>query len=175
LDALLGTRLGLHRLQELGAQLGSDVPFFLMGGTAWGRGRGEKVTALPPLVGTHMVLVKPAEGLSTPSVFRCGKASMTEGARAEAFAGKAKDPLSLASVLFNGLEPAAFSLLPGIEAIKEGLLEAGALGALVSGSGPTVFGVADGEMQAQQIAGKMKAPGRTVLMVRTLSTGVEVL
>jgi len=177
LDHLYGSRLGLERLQEMASRLGSDVPFFLTGGTGWGRGRGEQVTELPTGPEVHLVLVKPEQGLSTPAVYRSGKALMTDGGRAEAYPSilSSGDPKRIAGALFNGLEPAAFSLMPQVQAIKEQLLGSGALGALVSGSGPTVFGITEGPQEAEGIAEKLRGPGRSVLTVKTLSSGVEIL
>jgi 4-diphosphocytidyl-2-C-methyl-D-erythritol kinase len=114
--------------------------------------------------------VKPDQGLSTPAVYQSGKAVFTDGLRARAFRDllREKKLPALAGSLFNGLEPAAFFLMPETKDIKEGLLRAGAMGALVSGSGPTVFGVARDRAEAEGIAGKMKAEGRTVLVTRTV-------
>jgi 4-diphosphocytidyl-2-C-methyl-D-erythritol kinase len=177
MDLLYGTQAGEAKLSELAAQLGSDVPFFLIGGSAWGKGRGEKVTPLPHPQERALVLVKPAKGLSTPLVFRSGKLVMTDGKRAEAFASGASswDDQEWAGALFNGLEPATLVLSPETVSITARVKKAGALGTLVSGSGPTVFGVAEGWDEAQRIADKMREPGLSVFPVKTLSTGIQVV
>jgi len=177
MDLLYGTKVGEERLSGMAARLGSDVPFFLTGGAGWGKGRGEQVARLPSGPEVHLVLVKPEQGLSTPAVYRSGKASMTDGKRAEAFPPLLAlgDPGRIGQALFNGLEPAAFSLLPQVKAIKDRLLGSGALGALVSGSGPTVFGVADSHKDAERVAEVLRGPGLTVHVVKTLSSGVEIL
>jgi 4-diphosphocytidyl-2-C-methyl-D-erythritol kinase len=177
MDLLYGTGVGEEKLSELAARLGSDVPFFLTGGSAWGRGRGEKVTPLPRPQERALVLVKPTQGLSTPLVFRSGKFVMTDGKKAEAFASRAAswDDREWAGALFNGLEPATLVLSPETVSIKARLTEAGALGTLVSGSGPTVFGIAEGWGEAQRIADKMREPGLSVFPVKTLSTGIQVV
>lgn len=175
LDTLFQTRLGMDELQSMAAALGSDVPFFLKGGTALGRGRGEIITSLPPLPEMNLVLVKPEQGLSTPAVFQSGKARMTNGEYARPFLNLAKEGklAYLVGSLFNGLEPAAIFLMPEVGEIKKRLLEAGALGALVSGSGPTVFGIAGTVEDAVEIAKRMEGEGRTVWVTKTVPAGAE--
>lgn len=177
MDLLYGTQVGEAKLSELAARLGSDVPFFLTGGSAWGTGRGEKVTPLPSTRERALVLVKPDKGLSTPLVFRSGKFVMSDGKRAETYASGAAswDDREWAGSLFNGLEPATLALSPGTMSITARLAKAGVLGTLVSGSGPTVFGVAEGWAEAQRIADKMREPGWSVFPVKTLSTGIQVV
>jgi 4-diphosphocytidyl-2-C-methyl-D-erythritol kinase len=175
LDRLFETRLGERGLVPLAARLGSDVPFFLAGGMAFGTGRGEQITPWEPGPEMALVLVKPKEGLSTPAVYQSGKALVTSGQKALNFRGLSgeKDLGKIAHSLFNGLEPAAFFLMPETETIKKELLEAGVLGALVSGSGPTVFGIAENLKEAARIGKRMEGRGRTVFVVPTVSTGVE--
>ncbi len=170
LNSLFQTHLSEERLQGLAEQLGSDVPFFLKGGTAWGLGRGEKIASLLPGPKMDLVLVKPDQGLSTPAVYQSGKAQFTRGERTRQyliFLREKRLPY-LAGSLFNGLEPAAFSLMPEVESLKKQLLKAGALGALVSGSGPTVFGIAGSPSEAETIAGKMRGEGRKVFITKTI-------
>lgn len=173
LDALFQTRLGPEGLQALAGSLGSDVPFFLRGGTALGTGRGEKISPLPPLPEMNLVLVKPRAGLSTQAVFQSGKARISTGEHTRQFLNLAREGRlpDLGGAFFNGLEPAAFSLMPEVEKIKALLLSAGALGALVSGSGPTVFGIAGSVPQAEAIARQMEGQGWTVLVTKTVPAG----
>ena len=177
MEALYQTGCSLDKLKGLAAKLGSDVAFFLKGGTALGSGRGEIIQPWPPGPVWHLVLVKPPEGLSTPSVYRSGKAVFSDGKRALAFQDAAKKgtPREIAGALFNGLEPAAIHLLPRISEIKNELTKNGCLGAMVSGSGPTVFGVAENAQAAQALTGRFNRPGWTALAVETLSNGVEFL
>lgn len=175
MDHLFETNLGLEKLLEMAPYLGSDVAFFLLRGTALGRGRGEILTPLEPGPPLSLVLVKPSRGLSTPDVYRSGKAVMTDGKRADSFqkilsVGK---PEKIAQNLFNGLEPAALSLMPEIGEIKKALADAGALGTLVSGSGPTVFGVARDHGDAEKMAARLQRNGWSVFTAQTLSTGIE--
>ncbi len=164
-------------LEALAARLGSDAPFFLTGGTALGTGRGEVITPLEPAPPMPLVLVKPAAGLSTPAVYQSGKALFSSGERARNFRSllREKNLPKIAGSLFNSLQPAAFALMPEVEAIKQGLMRAGALGALVSGSGPTVFGIAPGKAAAEKIAAPMEGEGRWVFVTSTIGTGIEVI
>jgi 4-diphosphocytidyl-2-C-methyl-D-erythritol kinase len=173
LDWLCETKLSEETLHRLAAQLGSDVPFFLKGGTALGKGRGELLQSWAPAPALSLVLVNPGAGLSTPQVFQSGKAHWSDGRRAEEFQKVLeKGPASaIAKGLFNGLEPAAFHLMPAVETLKNSLLQAGALGALVSGSGPTVFGLAEDRAQARKIADRLGAKGDTIFEVQTISGG----
>ena len=173
LDRLFKSQAGEGKLMALAAQLGSDVPFFLTGGTALGTGRGEKITAWTPGPEMALVLVKPQEGLSTPAVYQSGKAVMTKGDRAHDFKAVLREGnmAKIGRALFNGLEPATFFLRPEVEAIKKRLLEAGALGALVSGSGPTVFGLAESPSQARHIGAEMEGKGHSVFAVQTVPVG----
>ena len=163
-DRLLG--LGLHRaeLEERGARLGSDVPFCIRGGTALGTGRGEELATLLHARGEqHVVVALAAGGLSTPAVFgeldrlraERGTAEQGDGRRAlpraggteqlvQALAGN--DPAAVAALLVNDMEPAALSLMPALRRTLRAGQEAGALGGMVSGSGPTcLFFCADRE------------------------------
>lgn len=175
LDRLFRTQAGETRLNLLAAQLGSDVPFFLTGGTALGKGRGEKITPWTPGPEIFLILVKPPEGLSTPSVYKSGKAVMTQGEKIRDFQSVlgGGNFVEISRSLFNGLEPATFFLMPEVESIKKQLLQAGALGALVSGSGPTVFGLAENLPHAQRIRQGLEGKGYSVFVVSTVSVGAH--
>jgi 4-diphosphocytidyl-2-C-methyl-D-erythritol kinase len=177
LNRLYETRMPLEKLQTLASRLGSDVPFFLTGGTALGLGRGEVIEPWEGTVNFSLVLVKPEEGLATPKVYQSGKAVLTRGEKARELKSllQTKDPRVVARGLFNGLEPAAFSLLPRVESLKNSLLEEGALGALVSGSGPTVFALVENDEAAQALARKMKPQAAHVFAVQTLSEGPRII
>ncbi|HVZ79274.1 MAG TPA: 4-(cytidine 5'-diphospho)-2-C-methyl-D-erythritol kinase [bacterium] len=175
LDRLFKTGWGPAKLQPLAAQLGSDVAFFLKGGTALGTGRGEIIEPWDSPASWSLVLVKPAEGLSTPSVYGSGKALFTGGEKARAFRQVAADGRAdrIGRALFNGLEPAALFLLPLIGKVREALEKAGSLGVLVSGSGPTVFGVAENADHAERIRGSLEGRGWEVWAVQAVPDGVQ--
>ena len=134
LTALWGLDLSLERLSVVGAALGSDVPFFLFGGTARGLGRGERIEPLPDLPPRGVVLVMPPFPVATPDVFRRLAAPEWDG-RMPVERGAAEVPDR------NDLEPAAEALFPALRAVRESLAAAGAVQARLSGSGSTVFGL----------------------------------
>ena len=145
LNQLLGLGLSGQRLAEIGAQVGSDVPYCVMGGTALAEGRGEVLTPLPPLPPCHVVLCKPAFSVSTPELFkaldgcRICRRPDTAGLLAALEGG---DLPEVARRMYNVFE----DVLPSrraqeIDAIKNVLIQHGALGASMSGTGPTVFGL----------------------------------
>jgi 4-diphosphocytidyl-2-C-methyl-D-erythritol kinase len=146
-DALWGTALSRDELAELGATLGSDVPFAMLGGTAIGTGRG---TLLSPVLARgefHWVFAVAEEGLSTAAVYReCDRLRELAGAKVpdlgtdEALmtALRAGDAKALGAALCNDLQSAAVSLRPALAQTLGAASELGALGAVVSGSGPTV-------------------------------------
>ncbi|MFI0710659.1 4-(cytidine 5'-diphospho)-2-C-methyl-D-erythritol kinase [Streptomyces inhibens] len=172
-DALWSTGASRDELLEICAELGSDVPFSLVGGAALGRGRGELLTPLTVGGGFHWVFAVADGGLSTPAVYRefdrltaDTDVPAPEAAPALLAALEAGDATALAATLANDLQPAALSLRPALAATLEAGTAAGALAALVSGSGPTTaFLVKDAE-SAQQVAGALLASG-TCRAVRT--------
>ena len=144
-DALWGLGLSRATLEELAAQLGSDVPFALAGGTALGTGRGEKIVPVLATGTYHWLFALTHEGLSTPAVYaecdrlrechRVPEPTPSDGLLASVRSG---DVHGVAVAMHNDLEPAALSLMPRLRALMEFGLEMGALNAMVSGSGPTV-------------------------------------
>jgi 4-diphosphocytidyl-2-C-methyl-D-erythritol kinase len=153
-DALWRTGLSRDELRDLAAQLGSDVPVALLGGTALGTGRGEQLTpALARGSGYHWVLALSDRTLSTPEVYaECDRLregrDVPEPAVSDAMmqALRSGDPEKLGPLLHNDLQNAAVSLLPELDRVLEVGSDYGALGSIVSGSGPTVaFLVRDNE------------------------------
>ncbi|WP_019873268.1 4-(cytidine 5'-diphospho)-2-C-methyl-D-erythritol kinase [Sporichthya polymorpha] len=146
-DALWGTALSREELAGIAATLGSDVPFALLGGTAIGTGRG---TLLSPVLGRgefHWVLAVAAEGLSTPTVYaECDRLRHAAGVEvpepavddALMAALRSGDAKALGAALSNDLQDAAVGLRPALAQTLGAAAELGALGAIVSGSGPTV-------------------------------------
>ncbi|MFE8962921.1 4-(cytidine 5'-diphospho)-2-C-methyl-D-erythritol kinase [Streptomyces iakyrus] len=174
-DALWQTGAPREELLEICAELGSDVPFSLVGGAALGIGRGEQLTPLEVGGTFHWVFAMAGRGLSTPAVFREFD-RLGEGtdipepvASQELLAALAKgDPDALAAAVSNDLQPAALSLFPELAGTLAAGRAAGALTALVSGSGPTTaFLVRDPE-SAAAVAQALLASG-TCRTVRTAS------
>ncbi|TVL93838.1 4-(cytidine 5'-diphospho)-2-C-methyl-D-erythritol kinase [Streptomyces sp. SAJ15] len=165
-DALWGTGASREELLEICAELGSDVPFSLIGGAALGRGRGELLTPLEVGGAFHWVFAVADGGLSTPAVYReCdrlrGDAAVPDPEPSAALleALRTGDAAALAAAVDNDLQAAAVSLRPSLaETLRVGT-EAGALASLVSGSGPTcAFLVKDGQ-DAEAVAASLLASG----------------
>ncbi|MEU4465747.1 4-(cytidine 5'-diphospho)-2-C-methyl-D-erythritol kinase [Streptomyces sp. NPDC024017] len=174
-DALWETGASRDELLDICAELGSDVPFSLVGGAALGIGRGEQLTPLEVGGTFHWVFAMAGRGLSTPAVFREFD-RLGEGtdipepvASGELLAALAKgDPDALAAAVSNDLQPAALSLFPELADTLAAGRAAGALTALVSGSGPTTaFLVRDPE-SAAAVAQALVSSG-TCRTVRTAS------
>lgn len=170
LNRLWRLRWPLERLDEVAASLGSDVPFFLRGGAALATGRGEKVE---PLRGRSLglVLVNPKFPSSTAEMYaRVTPAMYTDGGATRALAGSlGRSAARVAASLYNGMEAAAAGAFPQIARMRAALLAAGALGAVMSGSGPTVFGVARSFEQARQIRARVARGSWECWAVRTLT------
>ena len=176
--ALLGLsrvwRLGWPkaRLQELAVELGMDVPFFLGPGRAVARGRGDRLAALPGGGGYALVLVNPRMPLSTREVYGrvpAGWHAEPTGTERVIDALRTRNVSRLAAALTNNLESVVEPVLPVIGRMKAALLAAGALGAIMSGSGPTVFGMARSLDHARQIRSRVSRAGWACWAVRTNS------
>ncbi|MEU2059826.1 4-(cytidine 5'-diphospho)-2-C-methyl-D-erythritol kinase [Streptomyces sp. NPDC013455] len=172
-DTLWGTGASRAELLEICAELGSDVPFSLVGGAALGVGRGERLTALETGGTFHWVFAMAERGLSTPAVFRefdrlaQGRDVPEPVASAELLRALAKgDADALAATVSNDLQPAALSLFPELADTLAAGRAAGALAALVSGSGPTTAFLARDAEAAEKAAAALRASG-TCRSVRT--------
>lgn len=160
----------LEQLDELAIGLGMDVPFFLRGGAALGTGRGERLTAIPSAV-LALVLVNPRFPVSTAETYgRVTPVMYSDGRHsrvmAEALARRGAG--RVAGSLYNGLELAMRNGYPQIGHMEAALTAAGALGAMMSGSGPTVFGVARSWERARQIRARVARGAWECWAVRTL-------
>src|SRR5689334_4754438 len=172
LNRLWGLRWTRPRLQELAVELGMDVPFFLGTGRAVARGRGERLATLPGGGGYALVLVNPRTPLSTREVYGRVPAGWHEeptGTERVIEALRRRNPGVLAAALTNNLERVVEPVLPVIGRMKAALLAAGALGAIMSGSGPTVFGLARSLDHARQIRSRISRAGWACWAVRTNS------
>ena len=156
--------IGLDGLIALAAKLGSDVPFALLGGTALGSGRGEQVVPVLARGGYHWVLAFGHHGLSTPAVYRRHDEMRPRAGRPEVPAAlmnalRSGDPAAVGAALVNDLQAAALDLQPRLRQVLEAGLEYGALGALVSGSGPTCAFLAANETAAVDLSVALSADG----------------
>ncbi|MFF3533185.1 4-(cytidine 5'-diphospho)-2-C-methyl-D-erythritol kinase [Streptomyces sp. NPDC002466] len=165
-DTLWGTGATRDELLDICARLGSDVPFSLVGGAALGTGRGEKLTPIEVGGTFHWVFAVADGGLSTPAVYgefdrlTAGTdvpAPVASPALLEAL--RSGDTAALAGALGNDLQPAALSLRPSLADTLAAGTGAGALAALVSGSGPTTAFLTADEESARKVADALTASG----------------
>jgi len=140
-DLIYGLRLGATRLEELGARLGSDVPFFIHGGAALVEGRGEFVTELPDCPPLWLIIARPNIGIATADVFRrLSPADYGDSGDTDAVVQAIRNGAPLPfERLSNTLEPVVMRDWPAIADARESLLQAGAPVVRMSGSGPTLF------------------------------------
>ncbi|QXG74967.1 4-(cytidine 5'-diphospho)-2-C-methyl-D-erythritol kinase [Modestobacter sp. L9-4] len=169
LDALWGTHATRGDLAALAAQLGSDVPFSLLGGVALGTGRGEQLSPVLARRRWDWVLGIAGEGLSTPTVYGELDALRAAGELPEPGAPASTEPVlaalrsgpvgALAAALSNDLQAPAVRLRPDLRRALRAATEAGADAALVSGSGPTVAALATDEDGAERLAAELAGTG----------------
>ena len=174
-NALWGTGLPLPELSALAARLGADVPFSLTGATAVGSGRGDLVTPIMTRGSYHWVFALAEEGLSTPAVFRhfdelsaSGPTdpAMRDVPEALTAALRAGDARALAACLHNDLQAAALDLRPELARVIAVAEEAGALRAIVSGSGPTIAALVEDPGSAQRVSRALTASGLVADVLR---------
>ncbi len=151
-NELFDLGLTLEELQKRGLTLGADVPYCLMGGTALAEGVGEILTPLPSAGSLSLLLAKPPIAVSTAFVFQnlhLTEETVHPKVEAQQRAIEEKNLRGVVENLGNVLEEVTVKHFPVIEELKEHMLAEGALGALMSGSGPTVFGIFPGEKEAE--------------------------
>ena len=178
LHRLWGLHLPAVNLYTMAAEVGSDVPFCIAGGAGVATGRGDKVREVPSKGTTWWVVGIDHERLATEDVYahfdELGLAAPLEDRRPDDLlaALAAGDTGRLAATLHNDLEPAAFDLLPALAKSKQRLQEAGALAAIMSGSGPTVLGLCRDEDHATSVARAVRAGFARVEVARGPVPGV---
>lgn len=159
MNRLFQLRLSEKQLMEYGVKLGADVPYCIMRGTALSEGIGEKLSRVAPIPDCHILLARPNinvstkfvyENLNLPALEKHPDIDLLLGAIEE------KDLNKLASNLGNVLETVTIDRYPVIEQIKQSMLAKGAIGALMSGSGPTVFGIFDSEKKMKDAAREVR-------------------
>ncbi len=165
-DSLFSLGLSRNEMELIGSQLGADVPFTISGGTAIGTGRGDRITPVLSRGNYFWVLALSSSGLSTPAVYNeCDR--LREGLDIAAphvsdelvQALSRGDATALGKVLVNDLQPAACSLKPALRLILDVGLDYGALGGIVSGSGPTVAFLAESEDHARDLVVALTSSG----------------
>jgi 4-diphosphocytidyl-2-C-methyl-D-erythritol kinase len=187
LDRLWGTDLGPERLRRLGAELGADVPFSMLGHTALGRRGGADLTTVLTHGEWTWLLAVPGGHLARPEVFRRFDEIILSGGRIpperpeiderQLQALSSGNPELLAETLHNDLQAAAFALHPRLESVVETAERSGALAAIVSGSGPTVAALVGDDAAARAIASELMSAGlvESCHVARGSAAGASVL
>jgi 4-diphosphocytidyl-2-C-methyl-D-erythritol kinase len=163
-----------HALVEIGASLGADVPFFLTGGTALGTGRGTDVYPLADAPPKQLLLITPRVRVSTAEAYKSLNAHALTKAVAPAnltvSRAQAEISGSLHAALSNDFEPVVYRLYPEIERARDALVAAGASGALLSGSGASVFGLFENVRERDRAQARLRVEaGWQVFACTTLS------
>jgi 4-diphosphocytidyl-2-C-methyl-D-erythritol kinase len=160
LNELRDLQLKNTDLLEIGARIGADVPFFLIGGSAEGRGIGTDLCPVADLQQQHLIVVKPCATVSTATAYASlNRGSLTTSESASILSSSFAQRSSVDSgpwPLHNDFEVAIFEIEPEIERAKVALLDAGARGALLAGSGSSVFGIFDDEAARDRALGKLR-------------------
>jgi len=166
-NRLLGAGLGRDRLAEIGTRLGMDVPFFLYGPTALAKGRGELLTSLPSPPKFWVLLVNPGFETSTAWVYKNLNFGLTKKGDCTNIAGLKVS--QIARSLHNDLETVTAAAHPVIGEMERSLLDSGALGVCMSGSGPTVFGIYPTEAACRTAAQAIHTKGWRLYPAETLT------
>lgn len=148
MNCIFGLGLSREDLMQRGVKLGADVPYCVMRGTALAEGIGEKLTALPPMVKCPVLIAKPQFSVSTKFVYenlRLNRETVHPNIDRLTADIKAKDLHAIAADMGNILETVTIPNYPIIAEIKEHMMEHGAINSMMSGSGPTVFGLFEDE------------------------------
>lgn len=162
MNQLFGLKLKRKDLMERGVQIGADVPYCIMRGTALAEGIGEKLSSLPPMVKCPVLIAKPAVSVSTKFVYQNLKLNeQTPHPDIDALITDIRnsDLDNICADMGNVLETVTIPNYPVIAQIKEQMLKSGAKASMMSGSGPTVFGLFGDEETARRARAEMKASG----------------
>ena len=169
LNELWGAGLSRDALRDLGAEIGSDVPFCVVGGTALATGTGTALAQVLCRGSFAWVICTAGFELSTAAVYRAfdEHARPSEVEPDAVLAALRGDSEALGAALHNDLEAGAFALRPDLAEAKAALLDAGALGAVLSGSGPTLLGLCTDEVHAEQVAERVRHQHKEVMVARS--------
>ncbi|MFD2045578.1 4-(cytidine 5'-diphospho)-2-C-methyl-D-erythritol kinase [Ornithinibacillus salinisoli] len=168
LNKLWDVGVSLEELALLGLKIDSDVPFCVYGSTAIAKGQGEIITRLPSPPSCWVILAKPDIGVSTKSIFHRVNTDVIPHPHTNAIiqALHEKDFHNICNHIGNSLEAVTMSIYPDVKRIKQKMAVAGADGVLMSGSGPTVYGLVQHHNKAQRIYNSMKGFCHDVHIVR---------
>lgn len=171
MNTLFETGLDSNALKTMGEKLGADVPFCIEGGTALAKGKGEKLTNVPPLPECHVVICKPEFSVSTPELFsridnrRIKLRPDTDGMITALCAG---DLNGVSKRLYNVFEELIAEEHGEIKSIKDTLYDSGALGASMSGTGSAVFGLFDNKAKATNAWEQLKIVYKECFLTKTV-------
>jgi len=196
LDLMWQLGLPQTELQQLGAKLGSDIPFCIAGGTAIATGRGEIISPLPSLDAASVVLAKHESLLvSTPQAYKAYREQFSETYVADpagvgdrhhtvhsgplVSAINRQDYAQIGELLHNDLEKVVLPLYPQVERLRDAMLQLEPFGAMMSGSGPTVFALAKSLEQAEhikiQLGDRLSDPDLGIWVTQLVPTGVQLI
>ncbi|MDQ0300952.1 4-diphosphocytidyl-2-C-methyl-D-erythritol kinase [Salibacterium salarium] len=163
--------LSMDELAVLGAELGSDVPFCVYGGTALATGRGEFIEQIPSPPPCWVILAKPPVGVSTGDVYKKLKINENQTSHSDLMVEAIyhNDYAHICRSLYNALEQVTLSIHPEISRIKERMRDSGADAAMMSGSGPTVFGLIKKEAKLNRVYNALRGFCDQVYAVRLIS------
>ena len=172
LNQLWSLGLPREKLSQLAARMGSDAPFFIYGGTALAEGRGERITPLPMLPTTWLVLLKPAIDpvpSKTAAMYSLLNSShFTTGAATQRLVSELRHGRPLqSSLLYNTFEGVAFDFLPQLDQYRRRFLAAGASSVHLVGAGPMLFTLVPDEVQGEALSRRLKREGLEALLVHT--------
>ncbi len=194
LDLMWNLGLTQVEIQELGAQLGSDVPFCVTGGTAIATGRGEQLSPLPPLDRLYVVLAKYRSlSVSTPWAYQAYRQQFSqtyvrddhslEGRRQRVHSGPMvtaishQDGEAIGKLLHNDLEKVVLPAYPPVKQLRQAMADLSKLGGMMSGSGPTVFALAETPAEAanihQAIRTRFADPDLEIWTAQFCATGIK--
>lgn len=164
MNKMYGLKLSMQELMDRGVKLGADVPYCIMRGTALAEGIGEKLTKLPPMPKCHILIAKPPINVSTKFVYENLHANDLKpedhpNVDIQIEALKEGSLEKLVANMGNVLERVTVPEYPVINEIKQMMLDCGALGSMMSGSGPTVFGIFTNYTQAKEAYQKIRKSG----------------
>ncbi|ADU28338.1 4-(cytidine 5'-diphospho)-2-C-methyl-D-erythritol kinase [Evansella cellulosilytica] len=172
LNELWDLNLSIDELAELGLEIGSDVPFCVHGGTALATGRGETLQFLPTPPPCWVILVKPPMGVSTKEIYQRLNLDQMEHPDTQGMIASINngDFSGICSRLENVMEKVTFELYKDVERVKNSMIQFGADGVVMSGSGPTVFALTQNETRADRLYNSLKGFMDQVFVVRLLGT-----
>lgn len=178
MNKLFGLRLNQKKLRELGVKLGADVPYCLMRQTALSEGIGEILTPISPLQDCPILIAKPSVSVSTRHVYehlKLDEQTMHPDIDGIVTALADGDLYGVTDRMANVLETVTVPEHPVIDEIKKQMMASGAVNALMSGSGPTVFGIFDDEEKAKKACEDMKASGlaRQIYLTRPFNQKIK--